>query len=116
MKRIKRIKKLLRSGDSIELTKQVNCIPAGVYTFKSKDIGGYYLGIGKGIVIYLSSDCKNFLRAAPGKKHLSEDQYLEAYSLLLGKNPSAAHDPSRPFTLCFVNDYAQGKINSLVAH
>ena len=94
-----------RSGDYIELTKDINCIPAGVYRVADHSNCFYFFSVSSRVFFGVSEDGARYFRRIAkhrGKiKKAGENLFLERYYKLLNDmSATTSFDPREPFTFC----------------
>lgn len=102
----------VRPGRYVELTENVNAIPAGVYKLDMVHEGTYMFSVGQNAFpnFMMSGEVRHLLRPVPShqihKKRTSATQFLNRYFDLLESHTATSpiFDPSKPFTCCIVSE------------
>ena len=106
----------IRPGKYVELSKDINCIPSGVYYLADKDDYNLYFAIGKSVMFSLSSDCKEFLRPVPSQRAVIKktslksflDRYYQHYFKVQGE---PAFWTNGPKTMCCIDPAVAYEMN-----
>lgn len=95
-----------KCGDHIEIIKDINCIPAGVYKLKEK-LEDLYIFTPEGNIHFgVSKTGRHFLNKLPktSSKLTSKREFIANYTMLSAKTrtrPYTAFNPLEPITCCF---------------
>ena len=95
---------MFRKGCRVELIKDVNAIPAGLYSVEDDSEELIILCCGDSILIGLSIDCRPYLRKVAGSVKLSKPHdFLSKYFPLLRQLQGQTYNSIQPLTFCMLD-------------
>lgn len=101
------IGKLIRKGDKVQLLRDLNAIPAGVYRCTGTTAETYEFSIGRKIMFFISKDGQSLMKKVSRKSDCtSRDRFVERYFRLLeslSRKPETEQDPNGPLTFAFID-------------
>ena len=109
----------LRAGNYVEILRDVNCIPAGVYKYAGFEGGAHCFSVRSHVffaVVGIESSVLRVLPAKQGhKRRTSLEDFVTRYYALLDKVRSLPPSTTRPWTYCLLDRSVAREGRSLLA-
>ncbi len=107
MRQSRHLETNLKQGDYVKLTRNVNCIPAGVYKLCDIDSDMFYFTLGQSVEFCISSNARRFISKVPTTsgilKRTSLSSFLNKYYDLLETLKPRPFSSFRPITMCAIS-------------
>lgn len=95
--------KPLKIGKKVEITRNINCIPKGVYHFAGKEGPMLFFQIGNEALFGVTDDAEDALKVVKGIPATSIGEFLDSYYRLLPLEQARPFRANEPFTFCAIS-------------